>query len=64
MIFLASVPPGLFKEEGINTDYMLTDPLNPSGVALITIDKHAENTIVVASGANASLLPADLEPRN
>jgi ribokinase len=52
----------MFKEEGINTDFLLTDPLNPSGVALITIDKHAENTIVVASGANASLHSADLEP--
>jgi ribokinase len=52
----------MFKEEGINTDFLLTDPLNPSGVALITIDKNAENTIVVASGANASLYPADLEP--
>jgi ribokinase len=52
----------LFKKEGINTDFLLTDPVNPSGVALITIDKNAENTIVVASGANASLYPADLEP--
>src|SRR6185312_3548096 len=52
----------LFKDEGINADFLLTDPVNPSGVALITIDKNAENTIVVASGANASLYPADLEP--
>jgi len=52
----------LFKEEGINTDFLLTDPVNPSGVALITIDKNAENTIVVASGANATLNPADIEP--
>ncbi|HEY9002232.1 MAG TPA: ribokinase [Mucilaginibacter sp.] len=52
----------LFKDEGINTDFLLTDPINPSGVALITIDKSAENTIVVASGANASLNPVDLEP--
>src|ERR1700755_3131779 len=33
----------MFKDEGINTDFLLTDPMNPSGVALITIDKHAEN---------------------
>jgi len=52
----------LFKEEGINTDFLLTDPVNPSGVALITIDKNAENTIVVASGANATLSSADIEP--
>jgi ribokinase len=52
----------LFKEEGINTDYLLTDPMQPSGVALITLDDKAENTIVVASGANATLSPADLGP--
>src|SRR5579862_8248340 len=46
----------LFREEGINTDYMLTDPVQPSGVALITVDDKAENTIVVASGANANLM--------
>jgi len=50
----------LFREEGINTEYMLTDPLQPSGVALITVDDKAENTIVVASGANANLMPEDL----
>lgn len=50
----------LFREEGINTDHILIDPLQPSGVALITVDEKAENTIVVASGANAHLFPADL----
>jgi ribokinase len=54
----------MFKQEGINTDFLLADPINPSGVALITIDKHAENTIVVASGANGMLCPADLQPAN
>jgi ribokinase len=51
----------LFKAEGIRTDYMLVDPDNPSGVALITIDKNAENCIVVASGANATLNIEDVE---
>ncbi len=50
----------LFEEEGINTSFILSDPKNPSGVALITVDKNAENCIVVASGANASLLPPNL----
>jgi ribokinase len=54
----------LFKEEGIQIDHMITDTEHPSGVALITIDKNAENCIVVASGANASLSPADLLPAN
>ena len=52
----------LFQAEGINTDFMVSDPHHPSGVALITVDKNAENCIVVASGANAYLLPEDIEP--
>lgn len=50
----------LFEEEGINTSYVFSDSANPSGVALITVDEKAENCIVVASGANANLLPSDL----
>lgn len=50
----------LFQDEGINTDHILSDPDNPSGVALITVDQNAENCIVVASGANATLSVSDL----
>lgn len=50
----------LFEEEGINTSYIFSDSEHPSGVALITVDDKAENCIVVASGANANLLPSDL----
>jgi ribokinase len=39
---------------------MFTDAAHPSGVALITVDDNAENCIVVASGANAHLTPADI----
>ncbi len=52
----------LFKDEGIDTNYLVSDPVNPSGVALITVDKMAENCIVVASGANATLCKKDIEP--
>ncbi|HTN38402.1 MAG TPA: ribokinase [Arachidicoccus sp.] len=51
----------LLDDEGINTFYMLSDEQLPSGVALITVDKVGENSIVVASGANANFLPVDLE---
>jgi len=51
----------LYNSEGINTDYIFSDEKNPSGVALITVDSHGENCIVVASGANASLSPSDIE---
>jgi ribokinase len=50
----------LFKQEGIDTGYLLSDTENPSGVALITVNADGENTIVVASGANATLSSSDL----
>jgi ribokinase len=52
----------LFNEEGIDTSYLIADEDNPSGVALITVDREGENSIVVASGANANLSIADIEP--
>lgn len=51
----------LFEEEGIDTSYLFSDSIHPSGVALITVDRNAENCIVVASGANAALSPSDLK---
>jgi ribokinase len=50
-----------FENEGINTDYLVTDPDNPSGVALITVDEQAENCIVVAPGSNSTLSPEDVD---
>ena len=50
----------LFDDEGIDTRYLLSDEQFPSGVALITVDQKGENSIVVASGANANFLPSDL----
>lgn len=49
-----------FAKEGIDTSLVAVDAGNPSGVALITVDAKGENCIVVASGANANLLPGDL----
>jgi ribokinase len=51
----------LFAAEGIDTGWILSDEQLPSGVALITVDAAGENSIVVAPGANANLLPADVE---
>jgi ribokinase len=50
----------LYEAENINTDYIFSDPGLPSGIALITVDANGENCIVVASGANGSLSPADI----
>lgn len=49
-----------FALEGLHTEYVFTDEQLPSGVALITVDRHAENSIAVAPGANANLLPLDI----
>lgn len=51
----------MFSDENINTDYIFSDPNLPSGVALIMVDNYGENCIVVASGANASLCPHDID---
>ncbi|MEK7718178.1 MAG: ribokinase [Bacteroidota bacterium] len=51
----------LFQAEKLNTDFLFTDPESPSGIALITVDEQAENCIVVAPGANARLLRADVD---
>ncbi len=49
-----------FENEGIDITYLLTDNKKPSGVALITVDKKAENCIVVAPGANMNLTEPDV----
>lgn len=46
---------GYFKKEGIETRHITLDEKSASGVALISVDEHAENSIVVASGANMLL---------
>lgn len=49
-----------YKQEGLDTSGILRSEL-PSGVALISVDQHAENCIVVASGANGDLSEADID---
>jgi ribokinase len=49
-----------FVADGINVDYVVRDQKAPSGVALIFVAQNGENSIAVASGANARLAPADL----
>lgn len=44
-----------FEHVGINTQFVFTDHENPSGIALILVDDKGENSISVASGANANL---------
>lgn len=49
------------QKENIDTTQVLIDDKVSSGVALITVDKKGENNIVVAPGANNTLLPENIE---
>ena len=57
-IFGAQARAGL-ASYGIHLDHLTTDAGAPSGVALIVVDTNGENSIAVASGANARLSPSD-----
>jgi ribokinase len=49
-----------FRREGIQTDGILRDPEQHTGVALILVDRAGENLISVASGANHALTPDEI----
>ena len=51
-----------FKKEGFQTDSILTDENEPTGIAQIFVSEKGENSIAVAPGANMNLLPHDLAP--
>jgi ribokinase len=57
--FAAPALEGL-RTAGVNLDRLKTKDTS-TGVALITVDAGGENEIVVAPGANAQLLPSDVE---
>lgn len=50
-----------YRAERIDVKHILTDPEQPSGVALIMVDAQGENSIAVASGANAHLTTKDID---
>ncbi|NWJ51712.1 MAG: ribokinase [Bacteroidetes bacterium] len=50
-----------YQQEGIDVSAVAVDHIAPTGVALITLNAEGENTIVVASGANAILSKEDIE---
>lgn len=50
----------IFDFEGIDTRYIVNDPKNPSGIALIMVDQNGENCIVVAPGSNGTLSAYDI----
>ena len=50
-----------FENEGIDTRYLTLTENAASGVALISVDSQAENSIIVASGANMLLNEQDVD---
>lgn len=50
-----------FQKDGIQTEYIFRDKQAPSGVALIFVAEDGENSIAVASGANATLRPKHIQ---
>ncbi len=50
-----------FKQDNIDTDYIQVDEHLATGIALINVSASGENSISVASGANAKLSVADVE---
>lgn len=49
-----------YREQGIDTTHVLTDPDRPTGVASIVVDDAANNCILVVPGANLGLTPPDV----
>lgn len=49
-----------FKKDHIDVSHIIRDPKAPSGVAEIFVSNSGENSIAVASGANANLNPDDI----
>jgi ribokinase len=50
-----------YKLDNINTENIKVSKGVPSGIAMITISEKGENAITVAPGANAMLLPGDMD---
>ena len=50
-----------FEKEGIDTRFIVRDPDEASGVALIFVDRKGENVILVAPGSNSRLSPEDVD---
>jgi ribokinase len=49
------------NKDGVDTSHVTTQPGISTGAALIEVNERGENTIVVAPGANYTLLPPDID---
>lgn len=51
------------RDEGVSTRWVSSDSPYATGAALIVVDENGENSIAVASGANATVRPEDMPRR-
>lgn len=49
------------KKDGVQLEYVITDPDAPTGIALIAVNSEGENEIIVVSGSNMKLTPKEVE---
>lgn len=49
------------QHERLSLDHLTFSASAPTGIALIVVDAHSENTIIVVSGANGEVAAADVE---
>ena len=48
------------EKDGINTEYVFKDENNSTGVAIIFVDSHGNNSIAVVAGSNMAITSEDL----
>ncbi len=51
------------KDDGVDLGDLFFDPLEHTGTALITVDSEGQNQIIVISGSNMKLAPADIRTK-
>lgn len=51
----------MWRDNSVDTRFVVTDPTHATGVAPIFVDKDGENMIVVALGANLAIGPEDVD---
>jgi ribokinase len=57
----ATLARGRLAEVGVELDHLAADRSAPTGVAVIDVDRHAENCIVVVGGANLAVDGTDVD---
>ena len=51
----------IVKKEGVDISQAIIDPKSGTGLAVISVDENAENSIIIISGANLALDNSDVE---